>query len=105
RSPVVREFTGSYGESLFGGRGYAEATYVHRRTVDLIEDFQTRADGTTNITLNGANAGLFTNIVYRNSDLAHRVYDALVLQSRYDLSRNWNVAGHYTLQMRNDGNY
>jgi outer membrane receptor protein involved in Fe transport len=105
KSPVVREFTTTYGASLFEGRGYAEGTYIHRGTHDLIEDFQTVAGGFTRVVLKGADAGLFTNIIYKNSDLAHRVYDALVFQSRYRILNNWTVNGHYTLQLRNDGNY
>jgi outer membrane receptor protein involved in Fe transport len=105
KSPVVREFTTSYGESLFSGKGYAEATYIHRRTVDLIEDFQTIAGGFTDVKLQGVDAGLFTNIYYKNSDLARRVYDAMVFQSRYRLSNRWSINGHYTLMLRNDGNY
>jgi Carboxypeptidase regulatory-like domain/TonB dependent receptor/TonB-dependent Receptor Plug Domain len=105
RTPLVREFTASYGENLSGGRGYAEAAYIHRRTFDLIEDFQTVAGGFTNVTLNGLNVGRFTNLVYQNTNAAHRVYDALVFQSRYRLSHNWTLAGHYTTQLRNDGNY
>ena len=40
-SPLVHEFTASYGANLFAGRGYAEATYVGRVTHQLIEDYQT----------------------------------------------------------------
>jgi hypothetical protein len=105
KTPVVREFTTSYGENLRGGRGYAEAAYIHRRTVDLIEDVQTVDGGFTNVSLNGLSVGRFTNVVYQNSDAAHRVYDALVFQSRYRLSHIWSLAGHYTMQLRNDGNY
>jgi outer membrane receptor protein involved in Fe transport len=105
KSPVVREFTTSYGTNVGGMRGYAEGTYVHRRTVDLIEDFQTVAGGFTDVVLNGVNAGEFTNIIYQNSELAHRVYDAAVFQARYRVSPRWSVNGHYTLQLRNDGNY
>ena len=105
KSPVVREFTTGYGINLLGGRGYAEATYIHRRTVDLIEDFQTTNTGVTDVTLNGVDAGTFTNTLYRNSDQAHRVFDSVVWQSQYRFNEQWTVGGNYTLQLRNEGNY
>ena len=43
--------------------------------------------------------------VYRNTDLAHRMYDGLVFQSRYQLLSQWTVSGQATVELRNDGNY
>jgi hypothetical protein len=71
----------------------------------MIEDFITRADGTTRVTAFGIDAGVVSNHVYRNTDLAHRMYDAMVFQSRYQLSSRWTVNGQYTLELKNDGNY
>jgi hypothetical protein len=105
KSPLTHEFTVSYGTSLLKGRGYAEATYVARVTHDLIEDFETVPGGFTNATVNGIDAGTFTNIVFQNTDLAHRQYQAMVFQSRYRVNSHWNVNGHYTVQLKNDGNY
>jgi hypothetical protein len=105
KSPLTHEFTLSYGENLRGGKGYAEVSYVARTTHDLIEDFQTRAGGTTDVTVNGVAAGTFTNIVYANTDLAHRQYQAMIFQSRYRIRKGWSLAGHYTLQLQNEGNF
>ena len=105
KSPLTHELTVSYGTSLMNGRGYGEVAYVGRTMHDIIEDFQDRTTGTTNVVVSGVSAGTFTNIVYRNTDLAHRQYQALVFQSRYNLRRNWSVNGHYTVQLKNDGNY
>src|SRR5262249_31053336 len=74
-------------------------------THNMIEDFQTLEGGTTNVTLNGVSAGEFTNVVFQNTDLADRQYQGLVFQSRYRLTGNWSVNGHYTVQLKNDGNY
>jgi Carboxypeptidase regulatory-like domain len=104
-SPVVHEFSTSYGTSLAGGKGYAEATYVFRRTGNLIEDFQTIADGFTDVVAFGINAGRVTNIVYRNTDDLFRQYQGLVFQARHNITNRWSVNGHYTLQLENDGNY
>ncbi len=105
KSPVVREFTTGYGINLFGGRGYAETSYIHRRTVDLIEDFQTVDGGFTDVTLGGVDAGLFTNTIYRNSDVARRVFDSLLFQTQYRVNERVMFGGHYTVQLRNEGNY
>jgi len=107
KSPIVHEFSTSYGVNVANGRGYAEGSYVFRRTVNLIDDFIDRTTGTTNVTVLGVSAGTFTNILYKNvdSDLAHRQFQALVFQSRYRLRNNWSVNGQYTVQLQNDGNY
>jgi len=107
KSPLVHEFTASYGATLWNGRGYGEVSYVARVTHDLIEDFQDLTTGTTNVIVNGISAGVFTNKVYANAtpDQAHRQYQAMVLQSRYKITKNWSINGHYTLQLKNEGNY
>lgn len=105
KSPLTHEFSVSYGANLWNGRGYGEVSYVARSTHGLIEDFQTIPDGSTDVVVNGISAGTFANVVYRNTDLAHRKYQGLVFQSRYRITKNWNIAGHYTLQLKNDGNY
>ncbi len=105
KSPLTHEFTLSYGENLWSGRGYAEVSYVARTTHGLIEDFQRLSDGSTNVIVNGISAGRFTNVVYGNTDLAWRQYQGMVFQSRYRVKSTWSINGHYTLQLKNDGNY
>jgi hypothetical protein len=103
KSPIVQEFTTSYGTG--GTRGSAEATYVFRRTSGMIEDFQTASTGTTSVVLEGIDAGVTTNTLLANSDLARRQYQGLVFQSQYRIRNGWRVDGHYTVQLQNDGNY
>jgi outer membrane receptor protein involved in Fe transport len=105
KSPLTHEFTLSYGANLLKGRGYADVSYVARVTHDLIEDFQTLQGGFTNVVVSGVPAGQFTNVIYQNTDLANRQYQAMVFQARYRIARNWNINGHYTLQLKNYGNY
>jgi hypothetical protein len=115
-SPLTHEITASYGVNLLQGRGYAEGTFVYRKTRDLVEDFQTTAQGFSHVLVSitdpnaggpttDPNAPSFTNRLYTNTNLAHREYDALVFQSRYRITDRWTVNGHYTLQLKNDGNY
>jgi hypothetical protein len=105
KSPLTHETSVSYGLNFGERRGYGEVSYVARQTHGLIETFSTIADGTTHVVANGVDAGVVSNIVYRNSDVAHREYQGMVFQSRLQLSSRWNVNGHYTLQIKNDGNY
>ena len=105
KSALTQEFSASYGVNIHSGKGYAEVAYVHRSTGSLIEDFITRTDGTTHVVSNGIDAGLVSNRVFRNTDIATRVFDGMVFQSRYQLSGRWTINGQYTLQLRDDGNY
>jgi len=107
QSPLLHEFTTSFGESFMDGRGHAEASYIFRRTTSLIDDFSTLETGTTDVVVQGINAGTFTNTVYRNvdSDVAWRRFQSIVLQSRFRVSNNLTVNGHYTVQLENDGTY
>jgi len=104
KSPLTHEETVSYGFT-FGRQGFADISYIARQTHGLIENFSTIEDGSTHVMANGIDAGVFSNIVYRNTAVAHREYQAMVLQSRLQVSRQWNVNGHYTLQIKNNGNY
>ena len=105
KSPLVHEFTTTYGLNINQGKGYAEVAYVYRKTTNMIEDFITRPDGTTNVRAFGIDAGVVSNRVYRNTDEAHRMYQGMVFQSRYQLMNRWTVNGNYTLQLENEGNY
>ena len=107
KSPLVHEFSTSYGANIASGRGHAEVSYIFRKTTSLIDDFQDRTTGTTNMIVKGVDAGKFTNITYRNasSDAAHRRYQAMVFQSSYRIRNYLSVNGNYTVQLENNGNY
>lgn len=105
KTPLTHEFSTSFGRTIGDTKGFAEISYVFRKTTGMIEDFTTRADGTTNVTLEGLNLGTVSNIVYRNTDLARREYQAMVLSMRYRPWSRIDVNGHYTMQIRNHGNY
>jgi hypothetical protein len=103
-SPIVKEFTLSYGADLKNGRGYAEASFVARTTSHIIDDTITLANGVTNVVKDGIDYGTFTNVIYRNLDIADRTYQGLLFQGRYNIRPRWSVNGHYTLQIKSDGN-
>ena len=103
-SPITKEFTVSGGSDITR-RGNFQATYVWRRTHNFIEDFIDVANGTTTVNQGGITAGPFTNVVFRNSNLPIRDYQGLVFQGRYSLRSNWAVAGNWTIQLKNDGNF
>lgn len=77
---------------------------MHRRATDFVEDFITIADGKTVVTSNGVTLGTFDNAVYRNSDVAKRDYDAIDVQSGWQL-KALTVAGQWTVQLQNNGNF
>ena len=108
KTPLVHEFTLSYGNTL-GRRGYSEASYVWRKTTSMIEDV-IRPRDTTNVLLPVAggptlNLGTVSNIRYENSDIPRREYQAMVLQTRYQVLNSLSANAHYTLQIRNHGNF
>jgi hypothetical protein len=103
-TPLVKEFTASLDVAV-GSRGSISGTYISRRTSNLIEDEISLANGTTNVVKNGTEFGTFTNIVYANSATARRLYDGLQFEGLYRVQRNWTVNGHYTLMLRDAGNY
>ena len=54
------------------GRGYAEASFIARKTSHIIDDTVTLANGVTHVVKNGLDVGTFTNVIYRNLDIANR---------------------------------
>ena len=104
KSPLTHEFSLSYGENLFDGRGYAEVTYVGRMTNGLLDDFLTLDDGPRTSRSTASAPGRSRTSSSEHGRGAPQ-YQGLVFQSRYRISNNWNVNGHYTLQLKNDGNY
>ena len=101
--PLTDEVTVSFGSAL-GRRGYSEATYVRRVTSNIIEDFIDVNNGVTDVVRDGLDFGRFTNIVYANTDLGSRDYQALLLQTRYKVTSRWSISGHYTLMLKDNGN-
>lgn len=104
KSPLTRETTLSLGRD-FGKGLWTRGRFVHRRATGFVEDYITIADGKTVVTRNGVNFGTFDNAVYRNSDLPKREYDAFDVQSGWQASQALSVAGQWTVQLRNNGNF
>jgi outer membrane receptor protein involved in Fe transport len=106
RSPLTHEFTVSAGQQIRGG-GAVRAIYVWRHATGLVESFidDPTAAGRTTVAQNGVVFGTFDNVAYRNSDKAVRDYQALELQGNYRLRSNWSMAGQWTVQLKNEGNF
>jgi len=121
KSPLTHEFTVSYGSSILSGRGYFDGTYVFRMMRSFVDDIQDTTTGITHVFVsntdpaagtpsNNPNDPAFTNRVFKNinsyngTDLK-RDYQALEFQARYKLTDNWSIAGHYTVELKNEGNY
>ncbi len=78
-----------------------KATYAWRSASQFVEDFVDTTTGTVNVPL----VGVLANRVYANTDDLYRDYQALVLQSGIRVKSRLSVMGHYTLQLRNNGNF
>jgi hypothetical protein len=105
KSPLTREVTVSAAQQV--GNGAVRAMYIWRKATGLVESFidDPTAAGKTTVSQNGAAFGVFDNVYYRNSDDVVRNYQALETIGNYQLRSNWSVAGHWTLQLKNEGNY
>jgi outer membrane receptor protein involved in Fe transport len=105
-SPITREFSASIGHDLWG-RGLAKLTYMNRHYYNFIEDFidNPTTSGQTSVIRDGVDFGTFDNITFNNSDAPERNYQALLLQSNYRLRSNLQVEGHWTIQLKNEGNF
>jgi hypothetical protein len=102
-SPVTKEFTLQAGSAV-GRRGFAKLVYVNRHVTNFIEDFVTLDTGSTTVSKGGV-TDVFSNIVYRNSDLPQRDYQALEAFGRYSLFNRWTWSAAWTVQLENDGNF
>lgn len=106
RAPTTDEFTVAVGRQ-FGVRGGMKASYQWRSLSGLIENFidDPGAGGKTTIVRDGVNLGTFDRVVWRNSNQPVRAYQALVFQADQRLARAWTLNGHWTVQLRNHGNF
>ena len=104
-SPITREFTVSAGREI--GKGYVKSIYTWRRTTGFIEDFinDPTAGGKISVVRDGANFGTFDRVLYQNSNDPIRRYQGLQFLGRYGFADNFAVNGHWTVQLKNEGNF
>ena len=103
KSPVTKEYTGAIGVDL-GKGGYVKAIYTYRDVSDFVQQFIDPATGTTDVVVDGTDFGTFSNHLYANDNTGVRNYSALQFQAGYHPTRAWDVEGHYTLMLKDDGN-
>ena len=103
-SPVTTEFTLGAGR-MFGDRAYVKAVFVQRKTSNVIEDFKILSNGISPLVVDGVTVGTLDNVLFDNSDEPTRGYQALQLMGQQRLSRRLSVNGHWTVQLKNDGNF
>lgn len=104
KSPITREFTAALGRQL-GANAFVKGTYVFRNWAHFVDDFIQLSNGITNVNRNGVNFGSFTNVVYNNTDVPTREYDAIILQTGWRPNSRTRFGAHYTLQLKNDGSF
>jgi hypothetical protein len=103
KSPVTRELTGAFGVNL-GKGGYVKAIYTWRKVTDFVQKFVEQSTGTTHVVKDGTDFGTFSNQLWANSNDGRRVYSGLQFQAAYRPLDHLRLEGHYTLQLKNDGN-
>jgi hypothetical protein len=103
-APISNEWTVSGGVAL-PKSGWVKATLANRNYTQFLEDFILIQYGNTPINLNGVSGVIADNKHWNNSNIPERKYQALELQSHYDLTRNWGIEGNWTHQLKNHGNY
>jgi hypothetical protein len=104
-APLTKEFTASVGREI--GRGYVKGIYTWRNTNNFFEDFidDPTAAGKTTVIRDGINFGTFDNVVFSNSDVPVRRYQAMQFIGRYTARTNLIVNGSWTVQLKNEGNF
>ncbi len=102
-SPTSKEFTLQAGRTI-GRRAFAKVVYANRRVTNFVEDFVTLETGSTTVSKGGVN-DVFSNIVYRNSDLPQRKYQAIEVFGRYSPASRWTWNAAWTMQLKNEGNF
>ena len=103
-SPVTAEYTLGVAR-MFGARSYAKAMFVQRSTSNFIDDFIEYQNGRTPIVIDGATIGQLDNIVWDNHDDMKREYQALQFMGQHRLTNALSINGHWTLQLKNNGNF
>jgi len=106
RSPKTNEFTLALGRSL-PRAGHVEATYIWRNTSDFIEDFidDPTAAGKVTVVRDGITFGTFDRVLFKNTSVPKREYQALQFVARVNALDRVPVQGHYTVQIKNHGNF
>jgi hypothetical protein len=104
-SPKTNEFTVSLGREFSSG-GYAKAIYTWRHATDFIDDFINDPSPAGKIDVNQHGVvSRVDRVLWANTDVPHREYQALQLESRVRFTPKLFVEGHWTLQVRNHGNF
>jgi outer membrane receptor protein involved in Fe transport len=105
-SPKTNEFTVSLGREL-PGTGYVKAVYAFRKTSDFIEDViaDPSANGKVAVEQDGRVYGIVDKVLWQNTDVQKRQYQALQFMSRVRVINPITVEGHWTIQLQNHGNF
>lgn len=105
-TPKTKEWTLSVGQQ-FGNESYVKLLYVWRETDDFIEAFvdDPTDAGKVNVTFQGRNFGRLDKVVYRNTDVPIREYQALQLMSRTQFTDKLWLEGSWTIQIKNHGDF
>jgi hypothetical protein len=104
-SPKTNEFTLALGRE-FARNGFVKGTYSWRKATDFIEDFinDPTAAGKVSASISGVTLNL-DRVVFDNTNDLERNYQAFQLESRVRFTDKLFVEGHWTVQIKNHGNF
>jgi hypothetical protein len=104
-APKTSEYTVSLGREFTNG-GYVKAIYSWRNATDFIDDFinDPTASGKVLIAQQGVTRTV-DRVLFANTDVPTREYQALQIESRVRFTRKLWAEGHWTVQVRNHGNF
>jgi Carboxypeptidase regulatory-like domain/TonB dependent receptor len=104
-SPKTNEFTLALGRE-FARDGYVKGTYSWRKASDFIEDFIDDPTASGKVTASAAGITLNVDrVLFENTSEVERNYQAFQIESRVRFTNRLFVEGHWTVQIRNHGNF
>ena len=104
KTPKTREFTVSGGLELPKG-GYLKLIYANRDVTDFFESFVDQQSAVVPVTV-GPFGGVVTEQQrITNTSIPERKYESIQLQGQYRILDNWTVAGNWTHELKNEGNF
>ena len=104
KTPKTEEIGVAAAMALSNG-GYLKLSYQRREMSDFIETFIDHTTGLAPAVVGPIDGGVTEYQYITNSSVPQRKYEALLLEGKYRIMDNWSVAGNWTWQLKNEGNF
>ncbi len=104
KTPKTEEIGLAAAMALANG-GYLKLSYQRREVSDFIETLINHTTGLAPAVVGPIDGGVTEYQYITNSSVPQRKYEALLLEGKVRLTDNWSVAGNWTWQLKNEGNF